>query len=177
MHLSFHNIASQSDKLNGSLLTLVIVPFHLHASSWDYTPYSIVNSTKQVIKQVWLWQQITYLHVNQTCVSKQFKMHIKYLNQRAGAGLQNKSVIHYIIHIDDKLITHQQTRKLTRMAINLASGLHTACKFSPSLCKESESLLYFPNLTLCWINRKSKTRLNPNPIHYPPKVPYIPTFQ
>lgn len=60
------------------------------------------------------------------------------------AGLHNTD-IHHTNHIDN----HTANKwKLTRMAINLASGLHTACKFSPSVRNESESLLYFPSLTL-----------------------------
>lgn len=64
------------------------------------------------------------------------------------ADLYFKHNVKLIIHCINPII-YQYTSKLTRIAINLASGLHAACKFSPSLCNESESLLYFPNLTLC----------------------------
>jgi len=67
-----------------------------------------------------------------------------------------KLVIHRIYPI-----MHQRTNKLTRITINLASGLHTACMFSPSLYNEYESLLYFSNLTLCWTNKKIINTLKP----------------
>lgn len=53
-------------------------------------------------------------------------------------------------------ITCEISIALTRTAISLASGLHTACKFSPSLWSESESLMNFPSLTLCWIQKPNK---------------------
>lgn len=68
------------------------------------------------------------------------------MNSRADLSFKHK--VKLIIHCVNPII-YQYTNKLTRIAINLASGLHAACKFSPSLCDESESLLYFPNLTLC----------------------------
>lgn len=40
--------------------------------------------------------------------------------------------------------------RLTKTAIVLVSRLQIAWEFSPSLCTESESLKYLPNLTLCW---------------------------
>lgn len=119
------NIASQSDKMNGNLLTLVIVSFLLHSSSKDCITHSFICTKNQVIKQV------RYkLHANLTCVFKQFTMHIKDVNQRAG---QPKSWL--------SITNIKHVRKLTRMAINLVSGLHTAFKFSPSLFNESESLV------------------------------------